>query len=87
MDTTAQTRKLPAADQQLSPVLACDGLTVRLIGLGGIGGIVARYTSIFLASLRCESNLLLIDGDEFEPKNASRMLFQQLRQQGRSRAG
>ena len=75
MATTTQTTNLPAANQELSPVLACDALMVRLIGLGGIGGIVARYCSIFLASLRCDANLLLIDGDEFEPKNASRMLF------------
>jgi ThiF family protein len=75
MAITAETTSLPAAGQQLSPVLARDGLMVRLIGLGGIGGIVARYSSIFLASLRCETNLLLIDGDEFEQKNATRMLF------------
>lgn len=75
MSTTTQTTAVPTADQQLAPVLARDGLMVRLIGLGGIGGIVARYSSIFLASLRCETNLLLIDGDEFEPKNATRMLF------------
>ena len=75
MTTTTKTTKLPAADKVLSPVLACDGLMVRLVGLGGIGGVVARYVSIFLASLPCETNLLLIDGDEFETKNASRMLF------------
>jgi hypothetical protein len=66
---------LPSADSALSPALACDGLTVRIVGLGGIGGIVARYVWIFLSSLRVESNLILIDGDQFEPSNASRMLF------------
>ncbi|MFV2066353.1 MAG: ThiF family adenylyltransferase [Pirellulales bacterium] len=75
MATTTSTTNLPAVNRELPPVLARDGLMVRLIGLGGIGGIVARYSSIFLASLRCETNLLLIDGDAFEPKNASRMLF------------
>ncbi len=75
MVTTTQTTTLPAVDQELVPVLARDGLMVRLVGLGGIGGIVARYCSIFLASLHCETNLLLIDGDEFEPTNPSRMLF------------
>ena len=60
---------------ELHPVLAKDGLTVRLVGLGGVGGIVARYCSIFLASLRCETTLILIDGDYFEPANAARMQF------------
>ena len=67
--------KPPSGDTCLSPVRVCDGLTVRLIGLGGIGGIVARYIAVFLTSLRCEANLLLIDGDHFEPANATRMLF------------
>jgi hypothetical protein len=75
MSRTTQSKRLAAVDQELSPVLARDGLVVRLVGIGGIGGIVARNVSIFLASLRCETSLLLIDGDEFEPKNASRMLF------------
>lgn len=75
MSTATQTTNAPAVDQVWSPTLACDGLTVRLIGIGGIGGIVARYVAIFLASLRYETSLLLIDGDAFEPKNASRMLF------------
>jgi hypothetical protein len=75
MATTAQKTSLPAPDQELSPVRASDGLTVRLVGQGGIGGIVARYVSTFLASLSVDTQLLLIDGDAFEPKNASRMLF------------
>jgi len=48
---------------------------VKLIGLGGVGGIVARYTSVFLASFQKDARLVLIDGDKFEPSNASRMLF------------
>ncbi len=48
---------------------------IKLVGLGGVGGIVARYLSIFLASLGRSVRLVLIDGDEFEPKNAARMLF------------
>lgn len=75
--TAKQTRtaKRPAADAQLAPILASDDLTVRLVGVGGIGGIVARYSSIFLASLPCETKLILIDRDEFEPQNASRMFI------------
>jgi hypothetical protein len=49
--------------------------TVKLIGLGGVGGIVARYLSVFLAAQPLGTRLVLIDGDAFEPSNASRMLF------------
>ena len=48
---------------------------VTIIGLGGVGSIVARYGSIFLASLQENVVLTLVDGDKFEPSNASRMLF------------
>jgi hypothetical protein len=48
---------------------------VKVIGLGGVGGILARYLSVFLASLGVECRLVLIDGDEFEAGNASRMIF------------
>lgn len=49
--------------------------SVKLIGLGGVGGIVARYGSAYLAAAARESLLVLIDGDAFEPRNAERMLF------------
>jgi molybdopterin/thiamine biosynthesis adenylyltransferase len=52
-----------------------DDATVKVIGLGGVGSIVARYVSVFLGSLDRNVRLVLIDGDEFEPANASRMLF------------
>jgi len=48
---------------------------VKLIGLGGVGSIVARYGAVFLASLDQEARLVLVDGDTFEYSNASRMLF------------
>jgi len=48
---------------------------IKLIGLGGVGGIVARYLAIFLATGGHPVRFVLIDGDEFEPKNAARMLF------------
>lgn len=51
------------------------GATFKIIGLGGVGGIVARYLTTFLASLDAACRLVLIDGDEFEEKNATRMLF------------
>ena len=50
-------------------------LSVKVIGLGGVGGPVARYLAVFLASQRVASRLVLIDGDSFEPSNASRMIF------------
>jgi hypothetical protein len=49
--------------------------TIKLIGLGGVGGIVARYATTFLAASLSPTRLVLIDGDEFEPRNAERMLF------------
>lgn len=50
-------------------------LSVKIIGLGGVGSIVARYSALFLASLEVEAQLVLVDGDAFEPANASRMFF------------
>ena len=63
-------------DEPLRPVLA-DDQSVKIVGLGGVGGIVARYGAMFLASLAKEQNvrLVLIDGDKFEPKNSTRMFF------------
>jgi molybdopterin/thiamine biosynthesis adenylyltransferase len=48
---------------------------VKLIGLGGVGSVVARYGAVFLASLGQEVRFVLVDGDVFEYSNASRMLF------------
>lgn len=48
---------------------------VTIVGLGGVGSIVARYAAVFMASLPDSSSMLLVDGDKFEPGNASRMLF------------
>jgi hypothetical protein len=52
-----------------------ENCSVKIIGLGGVGGIVARYGAIFLASLGGNARMVLIDGDSFEPSNASRMFF------------
>ena len=51
------------------------GCHVTVIGLGGVGSIVARYAAVFLASFQENARLTLVDGDKFEPSNASRMLF------------
>src|SRR5262245_15481178 len=61
-------------NQSLQPELP-EETSVKLIGLGGVGGIVARYGAMFLAALGRAVRLVLIDGDPFEPNNASRMFF------------
>ena len=48
---------------------------IKLIGLGGTGGMVARYLVMYLSALDLPVRIALIDGDEFEPKNAERMFF------------
>jgi hypothetical protein len=48
---------------------------VKLIGVGGVGGFVARPVTMFLAALGGDARLVLIDGDSFELANASRMFF------------
>jgi len=63
-----------ASGQLLQPALS-EETSFKLIGVGGIGGIVARYGAMFLASLAREARLVLIDGDAFEPGNATRMFF------------
>lgn len=63
-----------AKDQLLQPGLP-ENASVKLIGLGGVGGIVARYGAMFLASLGRNARFVLIDGDSFAPSNASRMFF------------
>jgi len=67
---------LLARNQPLQPRLA-DDESVKIVGLGGVGSIVARYGAMFLASLAKRQNvrMVLIDGDAFEPKNSSRMFF------------
>jgi predicted ThiF/HesA family dinucleotide-utilizing enzyme len=63
-------RKVP--NKILVPAIK-PGQTFKVIGLGGVGGIVARYLSVFLRDYPCR--LVMIDGDDFEPNNARRMLF------------
>lgn len=52
--------------------------SVKIVGLGGVGGIVARYLVIFLASLGDSVRVVLIDGDRFEGRNAERMTFSRI---------
>ncbi len=48
---------------------------IKLVGLGGVGGIVARYLCLYLANANRSVCLTLIDGDSFEAGNASRAFF------------
>jgi molybdopterin/thiamine biosynthesis adenylyltransferase len=66
-----------AASSTPAPALAPrlpDGLTCRIVGLGGIGQIVAVYLTRFLCSIRRAATVVLIDGDHFEDGNEDRML-------------
>ncbi len=69
-------RVVPALerDRMLVPDLP-EGTSVKVIGLGGVGGIVARYLAVFLRSLDRDVRLVLVDGDRFEMRNTDRMLF------------
>jgi hypothetical protein len=48
-------------------------ITIRVVGLGGIGQPVATYMARYLGSLDRDTRLVLIDGDMYEAKNATRM--------------
>jgi len=67
---------MQASPELIEPKIPAD-LSVKIIGLGGVGGIVARYLAVFLAAHPTSTRLVLIDGDAFEPSNATRMLFGQ----------
>lgn len=67
--------KLPRNKPLNRPKLPKGFESVVIIGLGGVGSIVARYGAVFLASLNENLTLTLVDGDSFELSNATRMLF------------
>ena len=52
-----------------------DGRNIKVIGLGGIGSVVAQALAQFLASLRADCRVWLIDGDSYEESNRSRVVF------------
>lgn len=63
----------------MSADLVCrlaDDSRIKIVGLGGIGCIVLQYLTVFLKSRAQPLRLVLIDGDRFEEKNTSRMIFQ-----------
>ena len=61
-------------DRPLVPDLP-DHSAVKILGLGGVGGIVARYLTMFLASLDRNIRVVFVDGDSFDPGNSTRMYF------------
>src|SRR5262249_47788226 len=64
-----------------APLIAdiTDGQSIKLIGGGGVGGIVARYAIIYLVhlleKLKRSGRFVIIDGDQFEAKNRARMMY------------
>jgi hypothetical protein len=74
-EKTRATAGLPA-DRPLRPAFPEDQV-FKIIGLGGVGGIAARYGALFLASLGRRARLVLVDGDSFAPENGSRMFFRE----------
>jgi hypothetical protein len=61
--------------------LACrlaGGAKIKVIGLGGVGSIVAHLLALFLHSLGEPFRLVFVDGDAFEPRNIQRVAFKEL---------
>ncbi len=72
----SEVQKQETAAEKIARQLETAWLTqgrIVVIGLGGIGSILARYLVLFLASLPDEFRVLLADGDRFEPDNTYRM--------------
>ncbi len=62
----------PRARSKFVPRLSPDS-SFKLIGLGGVGRRLSVDVAIYLASLGLDLRLVLVDGDDFEPSNASRL--------------
>lgn len=50
-------------------------MKITLVGIGGIGGHLARNVCHFLHAARRPDHVVLVDGDAFEEKNRDRMRF------------
>ncbi len=77
MTSASATSETVDTSTELTCALPVDS-RIKIIGLGGVGCIVLQYLSLFLASLRIPIRLVLVDGDDFEAKNAHRMHFTSL---------
>jgi hypothetical protein len=49
-----------------------------VVGIGGIGGALLQPLAMFLHSFGIPIRLVLVDGDQYEPHNATRQSFQSL---------
>lgn len=64
-----------------SEVLTCrleDDSRIVVVGLGGIGGALLQPLALFSHSCGVSVRLVLVDGDDFEPGNSERQVFQSL---------
>jgi len=61
-------------DHELRCTLQEDSRIV-LAGLGGVGGSLLQPLALFLQSLNVACRLVLVDGDRFQPRDASRQVF------------
>ncbi len=75
MTDTSSHAARSTAGQPSEPLLPRKGLSIRVVGLGGTGGIAARYLCVYLASLNWPARVVFVDGDAFEHGNATRALF------------
>ena len=50
-------------------------MNIVIIGLGGVGSILSQSLARFINYSKISSNILLIDGDHYEPKNFERQEF------------
>lgn len=75
MPSPDETGSAPRPPERWKAVRLVSGSAIKVIGAGGVGGILVRYLAVFLAATGRDSRLFVIDGDRFEAGNASRMLF------------
>ncbi|MHC4942565.1 MAG: ThiF family adenylyltransferase [Planctomycetota bacterium] len=84
-----KTSKQETSTQTESSGLVCrlaEGSRIKLVGLGGVGCILLEHLALFLSNLDKSMRLVLIDGDDFEPRNAERMVFRELGNKARVKA-
>src|SRR2546428_7988663 len=58
--------------------MATRALHVKIVGCGGIGGHLAPNLCHFLHAERRRAHVWVVDGDDYEPRNAARMRFSAL---------
>jgi hypothetical protein len=72
-------RKLKMDDSGKLIAVLPDEITVKVVGLGGVGCALLPHLAVFLRSTGKSVRLVLIDGDEFEAlSNSKRMIFHEV---------